>query len=185
MKHRLLKNVRSSNYFYLIDGTSIKNIYELLEKVKTMDNDSFNHYTERKEFHSWVSEVHQDHKLAKNLLNALNQKKAASVIQRRIDEVGRTRIPNKKSIIPTNSLPSQHNRYQIMAGLIGVFLLLFFVGISSQASKITGAASASITSHGQSGEVAVLGFAGIVAIIGLLFLALHTIRQKNIFDDSN
>ena len=72
-----------------------------------------------------------------------------------------------------------------MAGLIGVFLLLFFVGISSQASKITGAASASITSHGQSGEVAVLGFAGIVAIIGLLFLALHTIRQKNIFDDSN
>ena len=184
MKPRLLQNVRSYDYFYLIDGASIKNIYELQKKVKGMDEISYKYHAKKNDFHNWVKEVHEDKKLAKQLLNALDQKKAASAIKRRIDEVAKSRIPRKKPLkLLKNMVTGSHTRTKVTAGLIGMVLLLSFIGITSKASKITGAATATITS-GQSGEVAVLGFAGVMAIIGLLFLALHTIKQKSIFKES-
>ena len=134
MKPRLLRNVRTFDYFYLIDGESIKNIYELHNKVKTMDQISYMYHAANKDFHNWVKEVHEDTKLAKQLLNALDQKKAASVIKRRIDEVARSRIPKKKSIkVLKNMVAGSHTRTKVTAGLVGMVLLLSFIGITSKA----------------------------------------------------
>lgn len=88
MKRNILSDVEPEHYFWLNDGTAIKNLSELYNSIGTMSNDVFNHHVneQRNDFCNWVRDVHKDKRLAENLLKSKTREEMLVHIKHRIDE---------------------------------------------------------------------------------------------------
>jgi len=73
---RVLDEVNEENAFQLSDGSSVKSLKELYEKVQSMDDSTFYHHVseEKNDFGNWVKGVHRDYKLASSLFDAGGRK---------------------------------------------------------------------------------------------------------------
>jgi hypothetical protein len=171
MTHKTLKNVNPKDNFVLMDGKQLKNIHELLETVLVMSDDQFKEHVndEKHDMHAWVKDVHEDHKLARKLLRAKEKGQVANALNSRINEIN----SNDPSILNGGS----HQLPQFAAIGVAVLLLVGFVGITSNASSIT---TAAVTDTGSSNPTLFLGFFGIVAIVGILGIALYGIRHHHL-----
>ncbi|MFH1850205.1 MAG: hypothetical protein ABH879_08575 [archaeon] len=58
--------IRPEQYFFLNDGTSVKNLYELLKSLNTMDDNTFGHHVNehRNDFGNWIRDVLANSELA-------------------------------------------------------------------------------------------------------------------------
>lgn len=89
MKKNILADVKPEHYFWLMDGTIIKNLNELYETMQRISDDVFRYHVneQKNDFYNWVKDVHQDKKLAESLLKAKTREEMANCILSRIREI--------------------------------------------------------------------------------------------------
>ena len=61
--------IKPSQYFWLEDGTSVKNLYELSNSLEKMKKNSFNRYVtnDKNDFANWIRDVIKDKELAEKV----------------------------------------------------------------------------------------------------------------------
>ncbi|MBW2984414.1 hypothetical protein KY361_04820 [Candidatus Woesearchaeota archaeon] len=93
MERALLGDVHPNHHFIAKNGARIRNIRELYNSVKGMDDITFNHHVNdfKNDFHNWVRDIHKDNELAKSLLEARTKKEMAELLKARIEELERVR----------------------------------------------------------------------------------------------
>ena len=77
------KDIEPNQYFYLSNGTALKNIDELLDALKAMDDAAFsNHVNEHKnDFANWVRDVFKNEKLANKILSMSSRERTIEAIE--------------------------------------------------------------------------------------------------------
>ena len=175
MNRNILADTHSSKHFWVVDGTTLKNLHELLQALETMDERTFSHHVNKNknDFHNWVKDVHKDRKLAKLLSTVVDRKSAAAVVKNRIGEVQKLVVQPKVPFPAASLQPTSTRKYELLVVMAAVVMILSLIGLGSEAVQITGAAVGS-----QSEEIQFLGFGGIFAVVVLLFVVLHTIAKK-------
>jgi hypothetical protein len=71
--------VSQEKYFYVSDGTVIKNLQELPDALRNMSPDTFASHvnTEKNDFYNWVKEVFEHTSLARNIKNVKRKENMA------------------------------------------------------------------------------------------------------------
>jgi len=100
MGKNILSDVKPKHYFWLNDGTTIKNLSELSGAMSKISDDIFRHHVsdQRNDFYNWVKDVHKDRKLAAKLLKAKTKEEIAEYIKTRIGEIGNVKKTKQKPI---------------------------------------------------------------------------------------
>lgn len=82
-------DVHPDYHFVAKNGAKIRNLKELHDTVKGMDNITFNHHVNdfNNDFHNWVRDVHNDKELASELLAAKTKKETVAALKRRLDGI--------------------------------------------------------------------------------------------------
>jgi len=77
------KYIEPNQYFYLSNGTALKNIDELLDALRAMDDDTFSsHVNEHKnDFANWVRDVFKNDKLANRILSMSSRERTIEAIE--------------------------------------------------------------------------------------------------------
>ena len=85
-KSKLLPSCQSDKRFYVCDGTHYSNYYEFFNGLKTMEEKTFiYHANENKnDFASWVRNVFEDHRLAKEIAKLSTPRGMAKKVEGRI-----------------------------------------------------------------------------------------------------
>ncbi len=75
-----------SQYFYVNDGSVLKDLNDFTEKMKNISQDAFSHHVnlERNDFASWTKEVLKDGVLARSILKAKAPEEIVKSIERRL-----------------------------------------------------------------------------------------------------
>ncbi|MDI3473818.1 MAG: hypothetical protein PWR30_141 [Candidatus Woesearchaeota archaeon] len=70
----LLKEIKPEEYFLLCDGLVLKNIYELIDALETMNDDVFYYHVndERNDFFNWLKDVFHEEELAQRIVGYRN-----------------------------------------------------------------------------------------------------------------
>ncbi len=94
---RLLSNVPEEYVFRCCDGRILRSMQELGDVLNTMSDDTyiFHANTEKNDFTSWVRDIIQDEKLAKDLQKAPNQVQAAKHVASRVAILSKRLIPRR------------------------------------------------------------------------------------------
>lgn len=89
--HRLLADVEPEFRFWLSDGRVIKNLDELIEALKTMNEATFSYHVnkEKNDFSSWIREILKDKELADRIRNARKKEIVLEIIKKRKEEFDR------------------------------------------------------------------------------------------------
>ncbi|MDK2907566.1 MAG: hypothetical protein PWQ87_24 [Candidatus Woesearchaeota archaeon] len=70
----LLKEIKPEEYFLLCDGLVLKNIYDLIDALETMNDDVFYYHVndERNDFFNWLKDVFHEEELAQRIVGFRN-----------------------------------------------------------------------------------------------------------------
>ena len=81
-----IKNVPIKNAFYVIDGTVLRNLYDLADKLDKIETDHFNHHVtpDKDDFQAWVRDVVKEIELAEELLTSKTSDNHARIVYRHI-----------------------------------------------------------------------------------------------------
>lgn len=73
-------------YFYVNDGSVLKNMDELLQALLNMEEHTFSHHVNehKHDFHTWIRDVFQDNLLAHSVKNVKEREVLAKKIFRRV-----------------------------------------------------------------------------------------------------
>lgn len=84
---RYLGDVSPEKYFWMNNGTVLKNLYELQDGLESISEETYGHHVskEKNDFAKWVGEVVGDGKLAKELVTARNRESAFNKARNRIN----------------------------------------------------------------------------------------------------
>jgi hypothetical protein len=90
-----LKNVSPERVFYVHEGGTIKNLYELAENLASMKQSSFSHHVSqfRNDFANWVRDVVDDSILAMRLSLQRDRKQMEKNVRQRIKELEQEHLP--------------------------------------------------------------------------------------------
>ncbi|HLG24677.1 MAG TPA: DUF5752 family protein [Candidatus Nanoarchaeia archaeon] len=104
-------NIQPEQYFRLQNGRVLKNLYELINSLESMDESCFSHHVnpEKNDFSNWIRHVFKDEKLADTVIFISDREHMAKAIEkhlfeesqksfRQIGEVKRT-IEQKNEIV--------------------------------------------------------------------------------------
>jgi len=101
--------IPSDKYFYLKDGTVVKNLFELSKALEKMPDDVFRHHVNenKNDFYNWVRDIVKDPKLAANVLSAKSSKemlryvgeKIKNNVIREVKEVRKTKAEVSKPAV--------------------------------------------------------------------------------------
>ena len=82
----ILENAKPENCFYCIDGSVLRSILELEQKLRTISSRAFYHHVSqsRNDFRNWVRDVFHEHNLANEMLRAKTPAEAAAAVRRHI-----------------------------------------------------------------------------------------------------
>ncbi|MBI2144653.1 hypothetical protein HYU17_05940 [Candidatus Woesearchaeota archaeon] len=86
----LLENLANpEKFFYCADGSVLRSIRELGQKLETMSSQAFGSHanSHKNDFHNWVRDVFQDNELAGELLQARTPQQAAAAVRRRMQKL--------------------------------------------------------------------------------------------------
>ncbi len=84
--HRILGDVKPEECFWINNGPIVRNIYELINVLQTIDDRTFSYHVnkERNDFSVWVRAVLGDEELADKLLKTKNRKRMLNIIRERV-----------------------------------------------------------------------------------------------------
>lgn len=85
-KKNILKDANSDHYFFVNDGTVLKNVLDLSKQLDKMDNDIFEHHVNetKNDFATWINHIFKEKKLAKELLKTTNKDKTQIIILKHV-----------------------------------------------------------------------------------------------------
>ena len=82
IKKDILKDTNPEHYFFVQDGTVLKNVLELSRQLDKMADEIFMHHVNemRNDFSNWIKDVFKEEKLAKELLKTTDKDKTQIII---------------------------------------------------------------------------------------------------------
>lgn len=83
---RFLNDVPEEYQFWVNDGTTIKNIEQLADSLRNMDDQTFRYHSnnEKTDFSNWIRNVIGDEKLARDLVKNKNKISAYNKVRERL-----------------------------------------------------------------------------------------------------
>jgi len=80
----LKKDTEEKHFFYLKNGSHCKNVLELLNALKKVDDATFNHHVtpEKNDFVLWINNIFNDKALAKELESASSKEKTIEILNK-------------------------------------------------------------------------------------------------------
>lgn len=91
-----------NQYFYVKNGAVLKDLEDLLNELKTIDEESFLYHvnTEKNDFLSWIMDSIKDEELAEKLIKVKKKDKMIEIIDKRLKKLNKEKYSfNKKNII--------------------------------------------------------------------------------------
>ncbi len=81
---KLMQDAKPEHAFYCADGSVLKNLRELAEKLKGISHEAYRHHANepRNDFHNWIRDVYGNEKLAKKISAAKSSAEAAAIIEK-------------------------------------------------------------------------------------------------------
>jgi len=81
-----LSDVNPNFVFWLCDGTTLKNLSELLEALKVMSRETFIYHvnSEKNDFAKWIEDIIKDEKLARDLRKVKTKRDTIKILKERI-----------------------------------------------------------------------------------------------------
>lgn len=88
----LHQDTKPEKAFYCADGSILKNLRELAQKLKTISPEAYSHHANsyRNDFYNWIKDVYGNEKLAKEVAFAGSSREASAIIEKAIA------LPQKK-----------------------------------------------------------------------------------------
>jgi len=85
-KVKKITNVPKKNAFYLIDGSILRNLIDLANKLDDISEDQFKHHVAdgKDDFHEWVKNVVKDSRLARQLAKSEEKNKHTIIVMRHV-----------------------------------------------------------------------------------------------------
>jgi hypothetical protein len=85
-EEHFMHNVDHKHHFYANNGAEIRNLAELRDALRTMDDATFKHHVnkERNDFQTWVGDIVGDADLARQIAKAGSGKRMAKIVAKRI-----------------------------------------------------------------------------------------------------
>lgn len=104
--------IKSEEYFRLSNGRIIKNMYELLNALESMNDDTFNfHVNENKnDFGNWIRDIFKDEKLSKSIFESKTREDIMKAIENRLFESNINK-KEKNSKLKSNKAISQKDSH--------------------------------------------------------------------------
>ncbi len=81
-KKDILKNANADHYFFVNDGTVLRNVLDLSKQLDKMADEVFEHHVNgmRNDFSNWIKYVFKEEKLAEELLKTTNKDKTQIIL---------------------------------------------------------------------------------------------------------
>lgn len=88
---KYLATTEEGKYFYAVDGSVLKNIYDLLDFFEKCSSETYSKHAnrEKNDFASWAIGVFKNERLKENLLSARTENEAALYTKRNINMLER------------------------------------------------------------------------------------------------
>jgi len=85
-KKDILKDANSDHYFFVNDGTVLKNVLDLSKQLDKMSDEVFRYHVNdmKNDFASWIKEIFKEEKLAEELLKTTEKDKTQIVLLKHI-----------------------------------------------------------------------------------------------------
>lgn len=85
---KILENVSPDKIFFVCDGSTLSNLRDLANALKTMNDGTFSYHANanKNDFSNWINDVLHDSALAKKIKN-LDKTKAQKEIEKRLKEL--------------------------------------------------------------------------------------------------
>ena len=82
----ILADVHPDHHFQVKDGRRIKNLHELVDILKNMDDETFRHHVndEKNDFRSWIRDIIRDDELVLNLAKSKTREGMIHSVQSRL-----------------------------------------------------------------------------------------------------
>ncbi len=105
----ILENAKPENRFYCADGTVLRNVQELGERLKAISVQAFYHHVtpSRNDFHNWIRDVYQDPALASELLKAKLPFEAAAIVRKHVAKAIRAKEEIETAIAKAQKTPAK------------------------------------------------------------------------------
>ncbi len=102
------KEIKPEEHFFLKNGRVLKNIYELLNALKSIDAETFEHHVSevKNDFGSWIRDVFKDEELAAKVLSAKTRDEIIKIIESHIFE---RKHPSETDVRPAAATATQKN----------------------------------------------------------------------------
>jgi hypothetical protein len=95
--------INPEQYFYVSDGSVLKDLNDFHEKMKSISDETFNNHvnSEKNDFYNWTKEVLKDGKLANAIKKAGSSKSILEAIEKRIKSIEKSnkKKETKKSMV--------------------------------------------------------------------------------------
>jgi hypothetical protein len=84
----IINDADPKHYFYLCDGTVVKNVLELSKCIEKMRDEVFSYHVNdvKNDFSNWIRDVYNDDKLAKRMLETTDKDKTQIILLKAIIE---------------------------------------------------------------------------------------------------
>jgi len=84
---KILANVNPKFYFWVCDGQIVKNLQELYNALKKMNNNVYRYHVnkDRNDFKTWIKDVLKDVFLAREIGKCRSPKTVAELVKKRLD----------------------------------------------------------------------------------------------------
>ncbi len=84
----LLENTKPEQSFYCIDGSVLRNLKELEQKLRTIGDTAFRHHVNpaKNDFYNWVRDVFQDQGLASEIAKSKTATGAANAVKKSLEK---------------------------------------------------------------------------------------------------
>jgi hypothetical protein len=81
-RSKMYEDVKPEHYFYLNNGNIIKNLFELNNSLKTIDEETFKHHVteNRNDFSVWIRDVLKDDRLANSISKVITREEMIRIL---------------------------------------------------------------------------------------------------------
>jgi hypothetical protein len=89
------------NYFYVANGSVLKDLNETLSEIKSMSPETFSHHVnqDKNDFANWIKDVLNDSALAKKISSVKDQSEMASILHNTLNAKPKKAAKSKKKEI--------------------------------------------------------------------------------------
>jgi circadian clock protein KaiC len=98
-EEEVLRDISSDKYFYLHNGTVIKNVEELINNLKNMDNETFKYHVNdiKNDFSSWIKSLHGKKELAERIAKVKDKEEIIKILEEKSNPLSKEMLKTVNS----------------------------------------------------------------------------------------